>query len=158
MVARFGLSWSTPGLVVWASGLAVLAACDAERMLLPKRVVYLVLIVTAACLLVAAGAEHAWGQLGWAVVTAVVAEGLFAVWAIGWPGSLGFGDVRLVGVIGLGVGWVAPLLVVVSVCAGLVVAVAVGLIGVVSGRLLWGSRLPLGAFLAGAAVVTVAAR
>ena len=153
---RSGLSWSTPGLILWAGGLGLLACWDAGRMVLPKRVVYVTLAVTAGWLLVAAAVGGQWGRLGDAALAGAVVEGLFAVWAVGWPGSLGFGDVRLAGLVGFGVGWVAPELVAVSVAGALVSAAAAGIVGVAVGRLAWRSRLPLGVFLAGAGVVTVA--
>ena len=106
------------GMGVWAAGLAALAGTDADRMVLPKRLVYLTLAGTLGGLTVAAGAAGAWGRLGWAVAAAVVAEGLFAVWALAVPGALGFGDVRLVGLAGLGLGWSAPTLVPVGLLGG----------------------------------------
>lgn len=152
---RFGVTWSTPGLVVWAAGLGQLVVSDLERMVLPKRSVYLTLVVTLGWLVLAAGLHGSWGRLGGALSAAVAVEGLFAALALAWPGSLGFGDVRLVGLIGLGVGWVAPLLVAVSVSTGLMTAGLVALAGVAAGRLSRRSRLPVGAFLAVAGVVTV---
>ena len=76
--------------------------------------------------MVAAGAAGAWGRLGWAVAAAFVAEGLFAVWALAVPGALGFGDVRLVGLTGLGLGWAGPTLVPVGLVVGAAAAAVVG--------------------------------
>lgn len=153
---RFGASWSAPGLAVWAGGLGVLAVSDVERMILPKRLVYPTLAATLAWLVLAAAEMHgSWGRLAAAIGAAAVAEGLFLVCALAWPGSLGFGDVRLVGLVGLGVGWVAPLLVGVAVSVGVVAAGVVALVGLGAGRLSRRTPLPLGAFLAVAGVVTV---
>lgn len=152
---RFGVTWSTPGLMVWGAGLAMLAVSDLERMILPKRLVYATLAVTVGWLVLAAGMHGSWGRLGGALLAAAVAEGLFAAVALTRPESLGFGDVRLVGLIGLGVGWVGPWLVAVGVAAGVMAAGVVALAGVAAGRLSWQSRLPVGAFLAAAGVVTV---
>lgn len=153
---RFGASWSTPGLVVWAAGLGLLAVSDMERMILPKRLVYATLAVTLSWLVLAAAEMHgSWGRLAGAVLAAAVTEGLFSFCALAWPGSLGFGDVRLVGLVGLGVGWVAPLLIAVAVSVGVVAAGVVALAGVAAGRLSRRSRLPVGTFLAAAGVVTV---
>lgn len=119
---RFGVTWSTPGLMVWGAGLAMLAVSDLERMILPKRLVYATLAVTVGWLVLAAGMHGSWGRLGGALLAAAVAEGLFAGVALTRPESLGFGDVRLVGLIGLGVGWVGPWLVAVGVAAGVMAA------------------------------------
>ena len=43
MVLRFGASWSSPAMGVWAAGLVALAGTDADRMVLPTRLVYLTL-------------------------------------------------------------------------------------------------------------------
>jgi leader peptidase (prepilin peptidase)/N-methyltransferase len=99
--------------------------------------------------------QGGWGRLGVAAAVAAVAEAVFGVWAFCRPGSLGFGDVRLIGLVGLGVGWVAPVLVPVALAVAMVAAGIVGVVGVAAGRLSWGSRLPLGSFLAGAGVVMV---
>lgn len=153
---RFGASWSTPGLVAWAGGLGSLAVSDMERMILPKRLVYATLAVTSGWLVLAAAEIHgSWERLAGAFLVAAAVEGLFSVLALAWPGSLGFGDVRLVGLVGLGVGWVSPLLVAVAVPVGVLAAGVVALAGVAAGRLSRRSRLPLGAFLAAAGVATV---
>ena len=137
---------------MWSAGLAW---CDAERMLLPKRLVYLTLLATGCWLVLVAATQGGWGHLGVAVAVAAVAEAVFAVWAFARPGALGFGDVRLVGLVGLGVGWVAPILVPVAVTTAVIAAGIFGLVGVAAGRLLWASRLPLGTFLAASGVATV---
>lgn len=145
-------------MVVWAAGLAWLAACDVEVMVVPTRVVYVTLVVTALGLGSAALAGGQWGRLGLAAGCGVALEGSFALWALGRPGSLGFGDVRLAGLIALGAGWLSPGVAVLVVVAGMAVAGLVGLVGLALRRLTLGDRLPLGAFLAGAAIVVVAAR
>lgn len=155
---RLGWGWATPALVAWSASLAWLAARDVEAMVLPTRVVYVTLAVTALGLGSAALARAEWGRLGLAAGCGVAMEGLFALWALGRPGSLGFGDVRLAGLIGLGAGWLSPGVAVLVLLVGMSVAALVGLVGLATGRMSFGDRLPLGAFLAGAAVVVAAAR
>lgn len=155
---RLGWGWATPAMVAWAAGLAWLAARDVEVMVLPTRVVYATLAATALGLGSAALAEAQLGRLGLAAGCGVALEGLFALWAVGRPGSLGFGDVRLAGLIGLGAGWLSPGVAVLVLMVGMSVAGLVGLVGLATRRMSFGDRLPLGAFLAGAAVVVAAAR
>lgn len=155
---RMGWGWETPAMVAWAAGLVWLAARDVEAMVLPTRVVYATLVATALGLGSAALAGAQWGRFGQAAGCGVALEGLFALWALGRPGSLGFGDVRLVGLIGLGAGWLSPGVAVLVLLVGMSVAALVGLVGLAVRRLSFGDRLPLGAFLAGAAVVVAAAR
>jgi leader peptidase (prepilin peptidase) / N-methyltransferase len=156
VASRVGGSWCTPGLAVWAAGLGLLAGCDGEGRVLPKRLVYSTLAATVAGLVVAASRGGGWNRLTMAVVVGAAAEATFAAVALAWPSAYGFGDVRLVGLVGVGVGWVAPILVVVAVAGGLVAFVVVWLAGWATGRMSRRTPLPLGTFLAAGGVVTVA--
>lgn len=153
---RWGAVWSTPGLSVWAAGLALLACRDLRSRVLPTRLVYGALLGTIAGLSLAAGVSDGWTRLGAAALAGVVAEALFASWALVRPGSLGFGDVRLAGLVGVGVGWVAPELVAVALVTALAAAAVVGVTGAALGRWSWRARLPLGTFLAVAGIATMA--
>lgn len=155
---RLGWGWATPAMVAWVAGLGWLAARDVEAMVLPTRVIYATLAATALGLGFAALAGAQWGRFGLAAGCGAALEGLFALWALGWPGSLGFGDVRLAGLIGLGAGWLSPGVAVLVLVVGMALAGSVGLVGLALRRMSVGDRLPLGAFLAAAAVVVAAAR
>ena len=143
-------------LAVWAVGLVCLAVADFVGFRLPKRVVYATLAATTPLLVMAACYSGEWGRVAAAVGVALGLEILFATWALLWPGSLGFGDVRLVGLIGLGAGWVSPGLAVVAVMGGLSLAATVGVVGVAARWWSWRQRLPLGAFLVVGALSAVA--
>ena len=80
-------------------------------------------------LLVAASAlDHTWRSLTGSLIAGAVAFGLFfAVW---WfiPRGMGFGDVRLAGVIGFTTGWLSLLHAYVAFLAGFLVGMVFGLI------------------------------
>ncbi|MEV7611906.1 prepilin peptidase [Streptomyces sp. NPDC089799] len=155
MALRFGRSEVLPAVLVFTAGLLALAACDAEHFLLPKRLIYPTLGLTAACLLAAAAATGQWHRLG---VTAVCGVGGFAVFfALFWvrPAWLGFGDVRLAGLLGTGLGWFGPSYLVFALLAGSAAGLVLGLALMAAGRATRQTRLPFGVFLAAGAIAAL---
>ncbi|MER5867071.1 prepilin peptidase [Kitasatospora sp. NPDC002040] len=154
---RFGRSEVLPAQLVFTAGLLALAACDAEHFLLPRRLIYPTLGLTAACLLAAAAATGQWQRLG---VTAACGAGAFAVFfTLYWvrPAWLGFGDVRLAGLLGTGLGWLGPSHLVLAVLAGSTVGLLVGTALIASGRATRRTRLPFGVFLVAGAIAAILA-
>ncbi|WP_449485356.1 prepilin peptidase [Streptomyces avidinii] len=152
---RFGWSETLPAALVFTAGLLALAACDAELFLLPLRLVYPTLGLTAACLLAAAAATGQWQRLG---VTAACGAGAFAVFfALHWvrPAWLGFGDVRLAGLLGTGLGWLGPSHLVFALLAGSLAGLLVGIALMAAGRATRHTRLPFGVFLAAGAIAAL---
>ncbi|MFF4323363.1 prepilin peptidase [Streptomyces sp. NPDC001568] len=152
---RFGWSETLPAALVFTAGLLALAACDAEQFLLPRRLIYPTLGLTAACLLTAAAATGQWHRLG---VTAACAVGGFAVFFALYrarPAWLGFGDVRLAGLLGTGLGWLGPWYLVFALLAGSVAGLAVGIALIAAGRATRRTRLPFGLFLAAGAIAAI---
>ncbi|MEU9701602.1 prepilin peptidase [Streptomyces sp. NPDC047981] len=155
MALRFGRSEVLPAALVFTAGLLALAACDAEQFLLPRRLIYPTLGLTAACLLAAAGATGQWQRLG---MTAACGVGGFAAFfALHWvrPAWLGFGDVRLAGLLGTGLGWFGPSYLVLALLAGSAVGLLVGIALMAAGRATRHTRLPFGVFLAAGAIATL---
>ena len=152
---RFGWSWSLPAEWAFAGGLGVLAVCDARRLLLPRRVVAASAVVTSAALLVAAGVGSQWVRLAVALASAAVVFGMFFVVNLFRPDWLGYGDVRLAGLVGLGLGWLGPG----AVLAGLIAGNVIGLFAAgalaLAGRVGWHTRLPYGTFVAAGAAVAL---
>ncbi|MFJ9769125.1 prepilin peptidase [Streptomyces erythrochromogenes] len=152
---RFGWSEALPAVLVFTAGLLALAACDAERFLLPRRLLYPTLGLTAALLLTAAAATGQWHRLG---VTAACGAGGFAVFfALHWmrPAWLGFGDVRLAGLLGTGLGWLGPWYLVLALLAGSATGLLVGIALMAAGRATRRTRLPFGLFLAAGAIAAL---
>ncbi|MGH9120973.1 MAG: prepilin peptidase, partial [Acidimicrobiales bacterium] len=155
LAVRFGTSPSLPAELVLTAGLVALALCDLDHMILPKRLVYPTAALVGVALICAAAAEGQWGRLG--VAAACGAGSLAAFFALNFaaPALLGFGDVRLAGLIGLGVGWMGVGYVLLGFFSGAVLASVVGL-GLVALRLgTMKTKLPFGVFLAAGAVLSV---
>lgn len=155
--ARFGFAWPLPAFVVLSAGLVALATIDVERQILPKVIVYVVTALVAVLLVVAAATTDDWRRLLIALACAAVWFGVFFVIHAASPESLGFGDVRLVFVLGLALGWLG----IGYVLAGLFVAsfiggvVGIGLIATKRASLT--TRLSFGPFLTlGAEIVVFA--
>jgi leader peptidase (prepilin peptidase)/N-methyltransferase len=154
---RFGWSWTTPAVDAFVAGLVALACIDLEKYLLPKRVVYPTAGASSAFLAVATLWGGEWHRLGIAAIGALVAFGLF--FALNWvnPQWLGFGDVRLAGVIGLVLGWLGlPYLLVGLLAANLAGLIVAGAL-IVSGRMKRDTPIPYGVFLSAGSVVAVLA-
>lgn len=154
---RFGWSWTTPAVDAFVAGLLALACIDLERYLLPKRIVYPTAALTGAFLLVAAIAGGQWSRLGVAVACAAAAFALFFVLNLINPKWLGFGDVRLVAVIGLVLGWLGVPYLLVGLLAGNLLGIVVAAVAIASGRMTRSTPMPYGVFLAVGAVVAILA-
>jgi leader peptidase (prepilin peptidase) / N-methyltransferase len=101
---------------------------DLTHRLVPRWVIYPSLALIVPLLLVTSAVDHRWHSLDGAVVAGAVAFALFFVvwWFV--PRGMGFGDVRLAGVIGLVVGYLSLLHAYVAFLAGFLVGLLFGLV------------------------------
>lgn len=88
----------------------------------------------------------------WAVAGAVGSFLLFFVLWIAAPGKLGFGDVRLVLLLGLFLGWIHPLFPIYGLLFGSLIGLAMGLGAMIARK---GTRFPFGPALGLGALLTV---
>jgi leader peptidase (prepilin peptidase)/N-methyltransferase len=153
--ASTGLDWILPCLIFLTPVGVALSVVDWRTMLLPTKVIAPSYLAVIALLLVAALGQHDARPLLGAALGWVVAGGLFwLLWRI-YPKGMGFGDVRLSGVLGLALGYLGWPELLVGVYAGF-------LIGGVGGLLLAGLKkvhrkhYPFGPFMLVGAVVGVA--
>lgn len=147
VVAQFGLGGRALVGVLFVSALAVLAAIDIERQVLPNRIV----LPSFAAVLAAQLALFPDQAVEWIAASLGVSLVLLVA-ALAKPGGLGFGDVKLGLLLGAGLGQ--------NVVVGLVVAVfAIWPVAVYlyarHGRAAGTMALPFGPFLAVGAVVAL---
>lgn len=154
---RLGPSAALPATLVLFAGLAPLVASDIEHHLLPRRVVYLAAALAVPALVAAAAGTGDWRRLGVAGACAAGAFALTCAVHAANPRWLGFGDVRLAGLIGLVLGWQGVWRVWLALVAADLVGLAVMGALVAAGRARRDSPFPFGAFLAAGAVVAALA-
>lgn len=153
----FGSGWTLLALIPWSLGLVVLAVTDLEHHLLPKRLTYLTGGATLSALTAAATASDHWTRLGVAAVCTLAATGVYGLMWLVCPKSLGFGDVRLVALTSLMLGWIHPILVMVGLLVGQLTCLGfVAFLGA-SSRVNRKTEIPLGAFIAAASITTAIA-
>lgn len=150
---RFWPGWELPAFLALAGAGVLLALIDLRHRLLPDRVVLPALGGGAALLALAAAVEGPWAALGRAGLGAVVLFAVFLVLALISPRSLGMGDVKLAGLLGLYLGWLGWPVLVVGAAAGFVVQALAALVLLALRRVGWRGELPFGpAMLLGAAL------
>ncbi len=128
VAVRFGPDAVVAPFCALVALLVVVTVTDLSHRLVPRRLVYPGLALIASLLVVTAAVDDSWPRLvGAAVGGAATFCALFAIWWLA-PGGLGFGDVRLGGVIGLSVGYLSLLHAYVAVLAGFVIGALFGLV------------------------------
>ena len=141
----------------WFGGAAVvLAGVDLARHRLPDRVTFPAAAVCATALLVDAAVTGAWGAFLRAVGAAVLVYGLATGVRLLSPAGLGGGDVKLLGLLGLVLGWAGWGVLMAGVFAGLLVGAGGALLLMAAGRAGWRTRVAFGPPLLAGAYVALA--
>ena len=143
--------------LAWAAGAAVvLGAVDLAVHRIPDRVTYPAAVVCTAALVVDAAVTGSWDALIRGLLAAVASGG---VAALGWlvlPAGLGLGDVKLLALLGLVLGWLGWGVLLAGVFLGLLVGSLVALVLMLAGRAGWRTALPFGPPLLTGAVLAFA--
>lgn len=106
---RFGLTPALPAYLYLGAIGTVLAIVDATTRRMPNALVFPSYPVGLALLGIATAAHgHSWPLIR-ACAEACSLGGLFLLVALAFPGQLGAGDVKLIGLLGLFLGWLNPL-------------------------------------------------
>jgi leader peptidase (prepilin peptidase) / N-methyltransferase len=151
-----GLRPATAALA-WAAGAAVvLGAVDLLSRRLPDRVTYPAYAVCAAAFLVDAAVLGTWGALVRGLLAAAVSFAVGVVAAVVSPDGFGFGDVKLLGLLGLVLGWFGWGVLMTGVFLGLLTGALVSLLLLATRRAGWRTAIPFGPPLLAGAVLTLA--
>jgi leader peptidase (prepilin peptidase)/N-methyltransferase len=94
-----------PALLYLVAISIALAAIDLDTHTLPNRIVLPSLVVGAVLLAAASAATGEWAALGAAAIGAFALAAFYLLLAVIYPAGMGFGDVKLAGVLGLYLGW-----------------------------------------------------
>ncbi len=136
-------------------GLVAMSAVDLERYIIPNRILYPTVALVAPLLVVASAVDSRWGSLGRAAIAAAVAFVAFLAVHLAVPHGMGFGDVRLAGLVGGATGWLGLGHAFVGFFAAFVMGAVVGIGVMAAGRGGRKTRVPFGPFMAAGAVVAV---
>ena len=140
----------------WAGGAAVvLASVDLLVHRLPDRVTYPACAVCALAFTVDAAVLDAWGPMVRGLVAGAAAFAVAAAAAAVSKEGLGFGDVKLFGLLGLVLGWAGWGVLLAGVFLGLLAGAAVSLGLVATRRAGWRTALPFGPPLLAGAVLAL---
>lgn len=152
---KFGAVPELAAYCVLFAGLVAISVADIRVRLVPRVILYPTLALMTLALVAAAAVAGHWHPLLDAVIGGAAAFAVFfAIWFI-VPRGMGFGDVRLAGVIGAGLGWLGFRQVFLGFLAAFVVGSVVGLTLMAvkgTGRK---TALPFGPALAAGCVVGV---
>jgi leader peptidase (prepilin peptidase)/N-methyltransferase len=152
--ARFADSWALPAYLVLGAALVAVSAIDLEHSIIPNRIVYPVGFALVPLFAVAAALDDDWGSFARALAAGAVAFALMFAVHVASPRGMGFGDVRLSFLLGLGLGYLGWGEVALGFFLGFLAGSVVGIGLVATGRRTRKQHVPFGPFLA---VGTVAA-
>jgi len=153
--ARFGWNWALPAFLVLFAALLALGCTDAERLLLPKKIVLPALGMVGALLFMAASATGAWHRLLVAAVCALAWFGAFLTLYLVNPRLLGFGDVRLALLLGLALGWLGVRFVLLGFFAANLIGAVIGIALIAAKAMQRREQMPYGVFLAVGCAIAV---
>lgn len=155
MALAIGFEPELPAFLYLAAIGVALCLIDIDVKRLPNAIVLPSYVVAAALLGVAAAVDDAWDDLLRAGLGMVALYGFYFLLALIYPRGMGFGDVKLAGVLGLYLGWLGWA----EVIAGAFLGFLFG--GVVGGALMLGRRagrksmIPFGPFMLAGALVAI---
>jgi leader peptidase (prepilin peptidase)/N-methyltransferase len=146
--ARVGYNWDLPAFLALLAGLLALSLIDIEHLLLPKVIVYPTFGLVGAFLTLGAVMTGQWHRLLIAALCALVWFIVFFLLNLASPRLLGFGDVRLAPVIGLGLGWLGVRYVVLGFFAANLIGAIIGVTLILAKKMRHDQQIPYGIFLA----------
>jgi leader peptidase (prepilin peptidase)/N-methyltransferase len=158
VTARFGLDPVLPAYLYLTAIAVALTMIDIDVKRLPNAIVLPSYLVGAALLVPALLAGADWRQGARALLAMALLYGFYLVLALIYPGGMGFGDVKLAGVLGLYLGWLGWNSVLIGAFAAFLIGGLVGAVLLVAGRAGRKTALPFGPYmLAGAFLAVFAA-
>ena len=152
---RYGYDAALPALLVLLAGLFALACIDLELRLLPRKIVYPLLLMVVVLFAAASIATGDYRSLWVAAACSAAWFGLFFVINRVDSRYLGFGDVRLGLVLGFGLGWLGVVTALVGFFAANLLGLVVGFTLLAMRRMSRDEPIPYGVFLAVGAAVAI---
>lgn len=155
MTLRFGISPELPAFLYLASIGVALSLIDLDTKRLPNVIVLPSYVSAGVLLSVAAAASGEWDNLLRAALGMAVMYAFYFALVVIKPGGMGFGDVKLAGVLGLYLGWLGWGVLVVGLFLGFLSGGVIGGALMAAGRATRKSKIPYGPFMIAGALVAV---
>ena len=148
MAIRFDRGGTVAAFCVLTSGLLVLTFIDLRTHRLPREVTYIVMIIGAVLLSVAALIDDQPRRIYMAALGAVISVSVMSVLYLLSRGGLGDGDVRMSPLLGMYLGWLNPGLALVGLLYGFILAALVSAMLMIFGTANRRTAIAFGPFLA----------
>jgi leader peptidase (prepilin peptidase)/N-methyltransferase len=139
--------WSLPAFLYLAAISVALTLIDLETRTLPNAIVLPSYVVALVLLTVAAWGSHSWDDLVRALLGCVILYAFYFALVFAYPKGMGFGDVKLAGILGLYLGWIGWGALAVGAFAGFVVGGVFSLVLIVMRRAGRKSTIPFGPWM-----------
>ena len=156
VVVRFGVGWELPAYLYLAAVAVALALIDLDAHRLPDAIVlpsYGVGVVLLALASADPGGSADWSALVRGLVGGAALFALYFLLLVAYPAGMGFGDVKLAGVLGLYLAWIGWGAFAVGAFGAFVVGGVFSLLLLATGRATRKSGIPFGPWmLVGAAI------
>lgn len=152
---HLGLLSALPACLYFAAMGIALALIDLDCRRLPNAIVVPSYPILAALLVGAAAGHHQWWPLARAGIGAAVLFGFYLALALAYPNGMGFGDVKLAGLIGGVLAYLSWSTLVVGAFGGFLLGAVVGIAVLASGRGDRKTALPFGPFMIAAALIAI---
>ena len=152
---RLGADWALPAFLVVVAGLVAISFVDLELFIVPNRILYPTLFLAAPLFLAAAALDGRWTDARTAAIGGVVGWALLLLIHLVSPAGMGFGDVRLAGLIGMALGWLSVGHLFVGLFLAFLLAAVVGVALIATGVKGRKDKVPFGPFLAGGAMLAL---
>ena len=156
MWVLFGWSSTLPAFLTLAAASVLLSVIDLQHQRLPNAVLGPWAVAALALLLVDTMARGTWESLLRALLGAAISFAVYLVLALISPSSLGMGDVKLAGVLGLYLGYLGWRTLILGAVGGFVIAALIGIVLLAMRRVTLRTQVPFGPPMLAAAIVAVA--
>jgi len=155
---RFGVSPVLPAYLYLAAVAVALAFIDAAHRRLPDMLTlasYPVAFVLLGA--VSPVVRDGTSRLLHAFIGLACASAFYLILALIYPAGIGWGDVKLSGLLGLYLGWISPAVLFIGLAAGFVLAAVFGAGLIAAGKATRKSQLAFGPFMLAGTIATIAA-
>ena len=154
-LSHLGLLSALPAYLYFAAIGIALALIDLDVQRLPNAIVLPSYPVVAALLTVAAGVHGSWSPLLRAVIGGAVLFAFYFALAFAYPAGMGFGDVKLAGILGGVLAYLSWRVLLVGAFGGFLLGALAGLVVLATGRGGRKTALPFGPFMITGALIAI---